>query len=174
MARDRRNEQTRNILSVLVQDIDGVITRVTALFTRRGYNLVSLVSAKTETEGINRLTIVVDASEYHIEQITKQLHKLVQVLKVARLDDDTTIARSLMLVKVRADNSNRAQVVDAANIFRARVIDVAPESVVIEATGAPAKLRAFLDVMETFGVLELVKSGQVALHRGPKTFSTSA
>ncbi|WJY67880.1 acetolactate synthase small subunit [Corynebacterium auris] len=167
------DEPTRNILSVLVLDLDGIITRVTALFTRRGYNLISLVSAKTETEGINRLTIVVDASEYHIEQITKQLHKLVQVLKVVRLEDDTTIARSLMLVKVDANNSNRTQVVDAAAIFRARVVDVSPDSVVIEATGVPSKLRAFLDVMESFGVRELVQSGQVALNRGPKTFAPS-
>ncbi|WP_165164295.1 acetolactate synthase small subunit [Corynebacterium qintianiae] len=167
-----RDETTRNILSVLVLDLDGIITRVTALFTRRGYNLVSLVSANTETEGVNRLTIVVDASEYHIEQITKQLHKLIQVLKVARLDDDNTIARSLLLVKVNADNSNRPQVVDAANIFRARVVDVAPDSVVIEATGTPSKLRAFLDVMETFGIRELVSSGQVALSRGPKSMGS--
>ena len=87
---------TRNTLSVLVQDVDGIITRVTALFTRRGYNLVSLVSAKTETEGINRLTIVVDATEYAIEQITKQLHKLIQVIKVLRLEDDSMIARQLL------------------------------------------------------------------------------
>ncbi|WKD57800.1 Putative acetolactate synthase small subunit [Corynebacterium capitovis DSM 44611] len=166
-------DTTRNILSVLVLDVDGIITRVTALFTRRGYNLVSLVSARTETEGINRLTIVVDATEYHIEQITKQLNKLIQVLKVLRLDDETTIARSLMLVKIDADNSNRPQVVDAANIFRARVVDVAPDSVVIEATGTPSKLRAFLDVMETFGIRELVQSGQVALNRGPKTLAPS-
>ncbi|SDL67889.1 acetolactate synthase, small subunit [Corynebacterium mycetoides] len=167
------DETTRNILSVLVLDTDGIITRVTALFTRRGYNLVSLVSANTETEGVNRLTIVVDATEYHIEQITKQLNKLIQVLKVVRLDDDNTIARSLLLVKVNADNSNRPQVVDAANIFRARVVDVAPQSVVIEATGTPSKLRAFLDVMETFGIRELVSSGQVALNRGPKALGTS-
>ena len=168
-----KDETNRHILSVLVLDLDGIITRVTALFTRRGYTLVSLVSANTETEGVNRLTIVVDASEYHIEQITKQLHKLIQVLKVTRLDDANTIARSLLLVKVNADNSNRPQVVDAANIFRARVVDVAPESVVIEATGTPSKLRAFLDVMETFGIRELVSSGQVALNRGPKAMGTS-
>ncbi|EEI17820.1 acetolactate synthase small subunit [Corynebacterium lipophiloflavum] len=168
-----KEETNRHILSVLVLDLDGIITRVTALFTRRGYSLVSLVSANTETEGVNRLTIVVDASEYHIEQITKQLNKLIQVLKVTRLDDANTIARSLLLVKVNADNSNRPQVVDAANIFRARVVDVAPESVVIEATGTPSKLRAFLDVMETFGIRELVSSGQVALNRGPKAMGTS-
>ncbi|MCT2288927.1 acetolactate synthase small subunit [Corynebacterium sanguinis] len=168
-----KEETNRHILSVLVLDLDGIITRVTALFTRRGYSLVSLVSANTETEGVNRLTIVVDASDYHIEQITKQLNKLIQVLKVTRLDDANTIARSLLLVKVNADNSNRPQVVDAANIFRARVVDVAPESVVIEATGTPSKLRAFLDVMETFGIRELVSSGQVALNRGPKAMGTS-
>lgn len=167
------DELTRNILSVLVQDVDGIITRVTALFTRRGYNLVSLVSAKTETEGINRLTVVVDASEYAIEQITKQLHKLVQVIKVVRLEDETTIARSLLLVKVNATNQNRAQVVETANIFRARVVDVAPDSMVFEATGTPAKLRAFLDVIETFGVREMIQSGQVALTRGPKTLAPS-
>lgn len=167
------DEHTRNILSVLVQDVDGIITRVTALFTRRGYNLVSLVSAKTETEGINRLTIVVDASEYAIEQITKQLNKLIQVIKVLRLGDDTTIARSLMLVKVNATNQNRPQVVETANIFRARVVDVAPDSVVIEVTGTPDKLRAFLEVMETFGIRELIRSGQVALNRGSKTLAPS-
>ena len=167
------DEHTRNILSVLVQDVDGIITRVTALFTRRGYNLVSLVSAKTETEGINRLTIVVDASEYAVEQITKQLNKLIQVIKVLRLEDDTTIARSLMLVKVNATNQNRPQVVETANIFRARVVDVAPDAVVIEVTGTPDKLRAFLEVMETFGIRELIRSGQVALNRGSKTLAPS-
>lgn len=167
------DEHTRNILSVLVQDVDGIITRVTALFTRRGYNLVSLVSAKTETEGINRLTIVVNASEYAIEQITKQLNKLIQVIKVVRLEDDTTIARSLLMVKVNANNQNRAQVVETANIFRARVVDVSADSLVLEATGTPEKLQAFMDVIETFGVREMIQSGQVALTRGPKTMAPS-
>lgn len=167
------DEHTRNILSVLVLDVDGIITRVTALFTRRGYNLVSLVSAKTETDGINRLTIVVDASEYAIEQITKQLNKLIQVIKVVRLEDDTTIARSLLLAKVNASNQTRAQVVETANIFRARVVDVSADSLVLEATGTPEKLRAFMDVIETFGVREMVQSGQVALTRGPKTMAPS-
>lgn len=162
---------TRNILSVLVEDIEGIISRVSAMFTRRGFNLVSLVSAKTETPGINRITIVVDADELRIEQITKQLNKIVPVLKVVRLDDETTIARALMLVKVAADATNRPQIVDAANIFRARVVDVAPDSVVIESTGTPGKLRALLDVMEPFGIRELIQSGQIALNRGPKTMA---
>ncbi|MHA2788779.1 acetolactate synthase small subunit [Corynebacterium sp. S7] len=167
------SEVTRNILSVQVQDVDGIISRVTAMFTRRGFNLVSLVSAKTETEGLNRLTIVVDATEYQIEQMTKQLNKIIPVIKVVRLEEETTIARSLMMVKVNANNSNRPQVVDAANIFRARIVDVAQESVVIEATGTPSKLKAFLDVLEPFGIRELIRSGEIALNRGPKTMAPS-
>jgi acetolactate synthase-1/3 small subunit len=143
------------------------------MFTRRGYNLVSLVSANTETAGINRITIVVDANELVIEQVTKQLNKIIPVLKVVRLEEDSTIARGIMLVKVNADNTNRPQVVDAANIFRARVVDVAQDSVVIEATGTPGKLRALLEVLEPFGVRELVQSGQIALNRGPKTMAPS-
>ncbi len=162
---------TRHTLSVLVEDVDGIITRVTALFTRRGYNLVSLVSAKTSKERVNRLTVVVDATERSVEQIVKQLYKLIQVLKVQQLDDDTTVGRQLLLVKVNADNQTRPQVVDAANLFRARVIDVAVDSVVIEATGESPKLKAFLDVMDTFGIRELARSGTVALTRGSKTLA---
>ncbi|MBP3089057.1 acetolactate synthase small subunit [Corynebacterium sp. sy017] len=166
-----QQEISRHILSVLVQDIDGIISRVSAMFTRRSFSLVSLVSGKTETKGINRITIVVDADEVNIEQITKQLNKLIPVLKVVRLEKETTIARALMLVKVSADASNRPQVVDAANIFRARIVDVAPDSVVIEATGNKGKLNALLDVLEPFGIRELITSGQIALSRGPKVMT---
>ena len=162
---------TRHTLSVLVQDIEGIMSRVTGMFTRRGYNLISVVSARTETEGINRITIVLDANEIVVEQVIKQLNKLIPVLKVIELDDDTSIARAIMLVKVSADNANRPQVVDAVNIFRARVVDVAKESVVVEATGTPGKLRALLDVLEPFGIRELVQSGDVALARGPRAMT---
>lgn len=109
-----------SILSVLVLDADGIISRVSALFTRRSYSLLSFVSAESATPGVKRLTIVVDATEESIEQITKQLHKLVQVLKVRRHLEDSSISRALLLVKVAADASNRPQVVESANIFRAR------------------------------------------------------
>lgn len=171
MANYLHDDWQRHILSVQVQDVDGIISRVTGMFTRRGFNLVSLVSAKTETPGMARLTIVVEADEKSIEQITKQLNKLIQVIKVVRLDDDTTISRAIMLVKVNATNENRPQVVDAANIFRARIVDVAPDSVVIEATGTNAKLQALLDVLEPFGIRELIESGLIALNRGPKTMA---
>ncbi|MDO5032839.1 acetolactate synthase small subunit [Corynebacterium sp.] len=162
------NDVTRHTLSVLVQDVEGILSRVVGMFSRRGYNVISLVSARTETPGVNRLTIVVDASHVVMEQINKQLNKLVPVLKVVELEEDAMIARALMMVKVSADNTNRPQVVDAVNIFRARVVDVAPESLVIEATGTPGKLRALRQVLEPFGIKELVMSGHVALARGPK------
>ncbi|CAB0862448.1 acetolactate synthase small subunit [Corynebacterium diphtheriae] len=167
----QQQETFRHILSVLVQDVDGIISRVSAMFTRRSFSLVSFVSGKTEMHGINRITIVVDASTQDIEQITKQLNKLIPVLKVVRLDEDVTVARALMLVKVSADASNRPQVVDAAKILRAHVVDVAPDSVVIEATGNKGKLRALLDVLEPFGIRELISSGQIALNRGSKTMA---
>ncbi|MCS4534826.1 acetolactate synthase small subunit [Corynebacterium sp. HS2168-gen11] len=160
---------SRHVLSVLVVDADSILSRVAGMFTRRSFTLVSVVSATTETKGINRLTISVDADEVAIEQIIKQLNKLVPVLKVVRFDQETMISRVMMLVKVSADATNRPQVVDAANIFRARIVDVAPESVVIEATGPEAKLRALLDILEPFGIREVMTSGQIALGRGPKT-----
>ncbi|WP_296181776.1 acetolactate synthase small subunit [uncultured Corynebacterium sp.] len=165
------SDVSRHTLSVLVEDVEGILSRVTGMFSRRGYSLVSLVSAQTETPGINRLTIVVDASEIIMEQVTKQLNKIIPVIKVVELDTDSTVARAIMLVKVAANNANRPQVVDAVNIFRARVVDVAQESVVVEATGTPGKLAALLDVLEPFGVLELVQSGDVALGRGPKAMA---
>lgn len=164
-------EVTRHMLSVLVQDIEGIISRVSGMFTRRAFSMISITSASTETPGINRITIVVDADELNIEQITKQLNKLVPVLKVVRLPEEHSVSRALMLVKVSADATNRPQVVDAANIFRARVIDVAPDSVVIEATGSPGKLQALLHVLEPFGIRELIESGLIALNRGPKTMA---
>ncbi|GAA4800202.1 acetolactate synthase small subunit [Corynebacterium canis] len=164
-------EVTRHMLSVLVQDIEGIISRVSGMFTRRAFSMISITSASTETPGINRITIVVDADELNIEQITKQLNKLVPVLKVVRLPEEHSVSRALMLVKVSADATNRPQVVDAANIFRARVIDVAPDSVVIEATGSPGKLQALLHVLEPFGIRELLESGLIALNRGPKTMA---
>ncbi|WJZ02439.1 acetolactate synthase small subunit [Corynebacterium freiburgense] len=162
---------TRHTLSVLVHDSEGIISRVAGMFTRRSFSIVSITSATTENDGINRITIVVDADELNIEQITKQLNKIVPVLKVVRLPEENSVSRALMLVKVSADATNRPQVVDAANIFRARVIDVAPDSVVIEATGSPGKLKALLEVLAPFGIRELLQSGLIALNRGPKTMA---
>lgn len=162
---------TRHTLSVLVQDQDAIVARISGMFARRGFSIYSLSSARTENEGINRITVVFYGEEVAVEQITKQLNKLIPVLKVVRLDEESTIARALMLVKVSASAETRPHVVDAANIFRARVVDVAPESLVIEATGTPGKLGALLEVLEPFGIRELVHSGEIAMNRGPKTMA---
>ncbi|MFV8380950.1 acetolactate synthase small subunit [Corynebacterium hindlerae] len=162
---------TRHTLSVLVQDQDGIISRISGMFARRGFSMYSMSSARTETEGINRITVVFYGDDIAVEQITKQLNKLIPVLKVVRLDEENSVARALMLVKVSADTESRPHVVDAANIFRARVVDVAPESLVIEATGTPGKLGALLEVLEPFGIRELLHSGEIAMNRGPKTMA---
>lgn len=156
-------------LSVLCEDVDGIISRISGMFTRRAFNIISISSGRTEVEGVNRITIVVKGEEHIVEQITKQLNKLIPVLKVTRHDPENIVSRSLLMVKVSADNSNRTQVVEAAKLFRAHVVDVGPESLIMECTGAPSKLRALLDVLEPFGIRELVQSSLTAISRGPKS-----
>ena len=155
-------------LSILCEDVDGIISRVSGMFTRRAFSILSISSGRTEVEGINRITIVVEGEDQVIEQITKQLNKLIPVLKVSRQDPETTVARGLLMVKVSADATNRTQVVESAKLFRAHVVDVGAESVIIEATGSPSKLQALLDILEPFGIRELVESSITAMSRGPK------
>ena len=155
-------------LSVLTLDEPGILVRIAGMFTRRGFSIQSITSGQTEVEGVNRITLVVETDDLPIEQITKQLNKLIPVLKVVRQPNDQTVSRALLMVKVSADAVDRPQVVDAAALFRARVVDVSPDSVVIEATGQPSKLQALLEVLEPFGIRELIQSGVVAMSRGPK------
>ncbi|RAV31773.1 acetolactate synthase small subunit [Corynebacterium heidelbergense] len=155
-------------LSVLCEDVEGIISRISGMFTRRAFNIVSISSGRTEVDGVNRITIIVEGEETVVEQITKQLNKLIPVIKVSRHDPDTLVARGLLMVKVSADNSNRMQVVEAAKLFRAHVVDVGPDSLIIESTGTPSKLQALLDVLEPFGIRELVESSVTAMSRGPK------
>lgn len=155
-------------LSVLTLDEPGILVRIAGMFTRRGFSIQSITSGETETEGVNRITVVVETETLPIEQITKQLNKLVPVLKVVRQPPETMVSRGLLMVKVSCDNTNRPQVVDAANLFRARVVDVSQESVIIEATGERSKLVALLEVLEPFGIRELIQSGTVAMARGPR------
>src|SRR6201995_167669 len=159
-------------LSVLVEDKPGVLARVAALFSRRGFNIESLAVGATEQKNMSRMTIVVSAEETPLEQITKQLNKLVNVIKIVEQDDDNSVSRELMLVKVRTDATTRGQVIEAVNLFRAKVVDVSTESLTIEATGTPEKLEAFLRVLEPYGIRELVQSGVVSLSRGPRGIGT--
>jgi acetolactate synthase-1/3 small subunit len=159
-------------LSVLVEDKPGVLARVASLFSRRGYNIQSLAVGATEQKDMSRMTIVVSVDESPLEQITKQLNKLINVIKIVEQDDDNSVSRELALIKVRADASSRSQVIEAVNLFRAKVVDVSTESLTIEATGTPAKLEAFLRVLEPYGIRELVQSGVVSLSRGPRGIGT--
>lgn len=160
-------------LSVLVEDKPGVLARVSSLFSRRGFNITSLAVGPTETDGLSRMTIVVAVDEIRLEQITKQLNKLINVIKIVEQEPASSVARELVLVKVRADAATRSQIIEVAELFRARVVDVSPESVVLEATGTPEKLAALLRMLDEYGIREIVQSGMVALGRGPKAIATT-
>ena len=155
----------KHTLSVLVENKPGVLARVAGLFSRRGYNIDSLAVGPTEHPEVSRMTIVVNVETSPLEQVTKQLNKLVEVLKVVELDGGGSVNRELLLVKVRADVESRSQVLDAVQLFKARVVDVAPDAITIEVTGNADKLAGFLAVVEPFGIRELVQSGMVAIGR---------
>ena len=159
---------TTHTLSVLVEDRPGVLARVAALFSRRGFNIASLAVGPTEMKGRSRMTIMVEVDDFPLEQVTKQLNKLINVIKIVEQDDDNMVARQLALIKVRTEPATRSQVIEAVNLFRAKVIDVSTESLTIEATGTEEKLEALMRVLEPYGIRETVQSGVVALSRGPR------
>ena len=165
---------TRHTLSVLVENKPGVLARIASLFSRRGFNISSLAVGETEHPEISRMTVVVDVEGLPLEQVTKQLNKLVEVLKVVELEPGSSVQRQVMLIKVRADAGTRSQVLEMVQMFRAKVVDVATESLTIEATGNTEKLRALLEVLEPYGVKELVQSGMVAIGRGPRSITDRA
>lgn len=167
----KAKDMSRHTLSVLVENKPGVLARVAALFSRRGFNIDSLAVGPTERPEISRMTIVVSVAGLPLEQVTKQLNKLVNVIKIVELEPETTVERELILVKVRADLETRSHVLETVNLFRAKVVDVAPDTVTIEATGNLGKLEALLKVLEQFGIKELVGSGMVAVGRGSRSIS---
>lgn len=162
---------SRHTLSVLVEDKPGVLARVASLFSRRGFNIESLAVGPTELPEVSRMTIVVTVEGLPLEQVTKQLNKLINVLKIVELDTDASVQREIMLVKVKADMDTRSHILETAQLFRAKVVDVSAESVTIEATGKTDKLAALLRVLEPMGIKELVKSGLVAVGRGPRSIT---
>jgi acetolactate synthase-1/3 small subunit len=157
-------------LSVLVSDNPGVLTRVAALFSRRGYNIESLAVGPTENEGVSRMTIVVDVDDHVLEQITKQLNKLIEVLKIVELEPDA-IRRELQVVKVRCDANTRSEILDIVQLFKAKTVDVTPDAITLVVTGNPDKLDSLLTMLEPYGIRELAQSGLVALGRGAKSIS---
>jgi len=161
-------------LSVLVENKPGVLARVAGLFSRRGFNIDSLAVGPTEHPEVSRMTIVVSVDELPLEQVTKQLNKLVNVIKIVELDPAAAVQRELLLLKVRADVSTRSHVLETVSLFRAKVVDVATDTVTIEATGTTDKLDALIRVLEPFGIRELVQSGLVAVARGSRSMTDRA
>jgi acetolactate synthase-1/3 small subunit len=158
----------QHTISVLVENEFGVLSRVASLFSGRGFNIDSLTVAPTNEEGLSRMTIATRGDEQILEQITKQLNKLIDVLKVIDFSDESAIEREMVLVKVTAEDENRAEVLRIVDIFRAKIIDVTPKSYTIEATGNPVKMDALLELLRPLGLKELVRTGAVAIGRGVK------
>ena len=160
-----------HVLSILVEDKPGLLTRVAGLFARRGFNIESLAVGHSEIPGLSRITILVDVEDAPLEQVTKQLNKLINVIKIVELDPAQSVQREHLLVKVRADNSTRSQVLEAVTLFRASVVDVSTDSLVIEVTGDTGKTTALLRVLEPYGIKEISQSGLLAIGRGAKSIT---
>jgi acetolactate synthase I/III small subunit len=161
----------RHTLSVLVENKPGVLTRIAGMFARRGYNIHSLAVGPTDDERVSRLTIVVGTEAVQLEQITKQLNKLVHVLKIVELDPASSVEREMQLVKVSADPTVRSQIIEIAEVFRAKIVDVDHDSLTIEAAGNPGKLEALVELLEPYGIREMVRSGTIALSRGTRSIT---
>lgn len=160
-----------HVLSLLVEDKPGLLTRVAGLFARRGFNIESLAVGHSEIEGLSRITVVVDVEDLPLEQVTKQLNKLINVIKIVELDPDASVQRQHLLIKVKVDGNSRSQILEAVTLFRARVVDVAPDSLVVEVTGDSGKVNALLRMLEPYGIKEIAQSGLLAIGRGSKSIT---
>jgi acetolactate synthase I/III small subunit len=158
-------------LSVLVENKPGVLAHVAGLFSRRAFNISSLAVGPTEDDKVSRMTIVVDGASTPVEQVTKQLEKLVRVLKVVELDDKAAVERELALIKVRIDPALRGELLEVATVFQTKVVDMSPETVILEATSSPGKLDSLLENLERYGTCELVRTGRIAMSRGSGTIT---
>ena len=163
------SDPRKHTIAVLVENKFGVLSRVAGLFSARGYNIESLSVGETLDPTVSRMTLVVRGDEFVIEQVMKQLHKLIDVIKVSDLTDEGHVERELVLIRVNAEPQHRAEVLRTADIFRAKVIDVTPISFTLEATGDEAKLEALIELLRPIGIQEIVRTGKVAIARGPKT-----
>ncbi|HYJ00076.1 MAG TPA: acetolactate synthase small subunit [Thermoleophilaceae bacterium] len=159
----------KHILSLLVENKPGVLARIAGLFARRGFNIDSLAVGPTDDTSISRLTLTVDGATHPIDQVTKQLHKLVNVIKIRDLEPDEAVARELALFKITADGDSRAQIMQFAEIFRGKIVDVHKRSLTVEVTGNDDKIEAFEEMVRPFGLIEMVRTGEIAVSRGRGT-----
>jgi acetolactate synthase I/III small subunit len=157
-----------HIISVLVENRAGVLAKISGLFSRRGFNIESLAVGPTDDEHVSRITLVVNAESHSIEQVVKQLYKLINVIKIQELDPANIVERELVLLKVNTDSNTRAEILEIVNIFRANIVDVAKKSLIIEITGTTRKIEGIEDLLRPFGIQELVRTGKVAMLRGSK------
>jgi acetolactate synthase-1/3 small subunit len=156
----------KHVLSILVEDKSGVLTRIAGLFARRGFNIDTLTVGPTNDERISRVTLTVDGALHPIDQVTKQLHKLINVLKIRDLDPQDTVTRELAMFKVAADGPQRGELMQVTEIFRGKVVDVTKRSVIIEITGTTEKIEAFENMVRPFGLIEMMRTGEIAISRG--------
>ncbi len=156
----------KHVLSILVENKPGVLTRVAGLFTRRGFNIDTLAVGPTDDDAVSRITLTVDGAVHPIDQVTKQLHKLVNVLKIRDLEPADSLARELALFKVTVDGPQRSEVMQICDIFRGKVVDVSKESVIFEVTGTTEKITAFDQMLKPFGLVEMMRTGEIAIARG--------
>ncbi len=159
----------KHILSVLVENKAGVLSRVAGLFSRRGFNIDSLAVGETEDKSISRMTIVVDGNEYTVEQVEKQLNKLIDVLKVKTLDREETTRRELVLIKVLAGSAQRSEVIDIARVLAAKIVDISPSTLTVEHTDRPERVKLLIDMLAPYNIKEIARTGQVALEKGSGT-----
>jgi acetolactate synthase-1/3 small subunit len=159
---------SNHIISVLVENKAGVLAKISGLFSRRGFNIESLAVGPTDDPSISRITLVVDAESHSIEQVVKQLYKLINVLKIQELEPDNIVERELVLFKVKADSNTRAEILEIATIFRANIVDVAKKSLVIEITGTSKKVKGLEELLKPYGIQELIRTGKIAITRGSK------
>jgi acetolactate synthase I/III small subunit len=165
MAGDNMN----HVISVQVENKSGVLAKIAGLFSRRGFNIESLAVGPTDDEKISRITMEVDAEKHSVEQIIKQLYKLINVIKIQELDPTNIVEREMVLIKVSADSKTRPEILEIVNIFRANIVDVSKKALMIEITGNTTKVRALEDLLRHFGILELVRTGKIACTRGSKS-----
>ena len=156
----------KHTLSILTENKAGVLSRIAGLFARRGFNIDTLTVGPTDDEAISRFTITIDGAEHPIDQVTKQLHKLVNVIKIRDLDPDDTVARELALFKLAVDGTARAEVMQICEIFRGKVVDVSRRSIIVEVTGTTEKIEAFERMVRPFGMVEMMRTGEIAISRG--------
>ena len=161
----------KHVLSVLVENRAGTLSRVSGLFSRRGFNIDSLTVGETENPALSRMTIMVSGDDSILEQIIKQLDKLVDVVAIRELAESSNIRREIMLVKIEADEKTRPAIVEVAAIFRSRVVDISPETITLEATGSTEKIDGLIQLVRPYGILEMARTGSVALERGNSVLS---